>query len=321
MRATGKIALVFACLTVIAVSCFGWRAHQIRTHDAKRAAAIERYREQAVQGDPLAEALLARMCADGDGLPQDYRRALDLYRKSANQGSRAGEAGLGATYYYGRGVPVDYKTAFMWYSKAAAQGNPYAENATGIMLEHGNGTAQDYAQAASWYRKAAERDYPGGEYNLGRMYWYGRTFPQDRTEAYRWFRKAAAGGDEDARDFLSAGLSPICETALLVEFLGGLILVLGAFPIKTNSWNQPRQLSLSARNTALGAGGFCILTSAYSWYGYTHHLFRRLGAGVNAFTASRWVLDGAAILALVYILRSNKRNVKSPDEASVQTQT
>lgn len=304
MRAAGKIALVFACIASIALCWFGWRAYQNKARNAKRGAALERYREQVAQGDPLAEALLARMYSDGDGVQQDYQQALSLYRKSADQGSRAGEAGLGSMYFYGRGVPVDYTTAFMWYSKAAAQGNPYAENAVGIMLHHGAGTVQDDSQALNWFRKAADRRYANAEYNLGRMYWYGYGIPPDRSEAYRWIRKAADDGDEDAQRFLSMPLSTFAAIRLSVLFAFGLYCLSGF--VLTRRWQIVRAQERDS-TAFIAIGVLWVVFAAYSWYGYTHHLMRRPGAGMNAFTAGRWLMDAVVVVTLIYILRSEKK--------------
>jgi hypothetical protein len=308
MRAVGRIALLFGSVAVVAVGWYGVHTHETKIRAARRAAALERYREQAGHDDPTAEALLARMYSDGDGVSRDYTQALSLYRKSADQGSAAGEEGLGATYYYGRGVPVDYQASWNWYNKAAAQGNRYAENAVGTMLADGLGTTQDYGRALSWFRKAADRHYAGAEYNVGRMYYYGHGISKDRAEAYRWFDKAADDGDEDAQQFLSMGLSTISEIRLLILFAFGLYCVFG-FLLTSHRSQTNRAQETNLKITA-SIGVLCIFSATYAWYGYTHHLMRRLGVGINAFTIGRWLMDAAVVLSFIYIIRRpSKRQV------------
>jgi tetratricopeptide (TPR) repeat protein len=301
MRAVGTIALLFGSVAVVAVGWYGAQTLPAKYRASRRAAALEDYRQRVDHDDPTAEALLARMYSDGDGVPRDYAQALSLYRKSADQGSAAGEAGLGATYYYGRGVPVDYQASWNWYNRAAVQGNRYAQNAVGTMLADGLGTTRDYGQALNWFRKAADRHYARAEYNLGRMYYDGRGISEDRAEAYRWFDKAADDGDEDAQQFLSMGLSKPSEIRIGILFAFGLYCVLGIS--RTNHASQIGRAGATNLKIILATGLLCIFSAIYAWYGYTHHLMRRLGAGMNAFTTGRWVMDAAVLLLFIWIMR------------------
>jgi TPR repeat protein len=312
MRAAGKIALLFVFTVAIATGWFGWHMRRIKVRAAKRAEWLDQVRTKAEHGDPVAEAELGYLYENGKGVPLNYTTAFDWYWKSANQGSADGEGALGSMYYYGRGVPIDHTTAWNWYSKAAAQGNAYAENAAGILLHHGSGTTQDDAQALRWFQKAADQRYANGEYNLGRMYWYGYGALPNRSEAYRWIRRAADDGDEDAKLFLSLSLSRIHEITLLILFVFGLALMAN---LLTNYLVPKERRERTRRNSDLTIGGICVFSAAYSWYGYTHHLMRRIGAGMNAFTVIRWIIDAAVVLSLIYILRSEKRKQDEMDSA------
>ena len=311
MRVVGKIVLLTVCIVAIALGGFGWRIHRNKVRASQRTSWLERYRARAEHGEPIAEAEMGYLYENGKGVPLDYAKALGWYMKSADQGSADGEAALGSMYYYGRGVPANDAVAWRWYSKAAAQGNPYSENAAGIMLHHGTGTVQDDSQAFNWFRKAADQRYANAEYNLGRMYWYGYGVPPDRPEAYRWIRKAAADGDEDAKSFLSVPLSRVHEFTLLILCAFGLALIVN---FQTNYFIPKEQRKRDRRNSDFIIGGICVFAAAYSWYGYTHHLMRRLGAGVNAFTAGRWIIDAVVVVALIYILRSEKKQQDRDDQ-------
>ncbi len=65
-------------------------------------------------------------------------------------------------YYNGEGVPQDYAKALQWWHKAAEQGDAKAQHNLGLMYDYGLGVPQDYVQAHMWYNLAASR-YPLGE--------------------------------------------------------------------------------------------------------------------------------------------------------------
>ena len=63
---------------------------------------------------------------------------------------------LGLRYYKGQGVEQDYTRAVELFRKAAEQGNGYAMRLLGDCYRSGCGVEKDCAQAVEWYRKAAE---------------------------------------------------------------------------------------------------------------------------------------------------------------------
>jgi tetratricopeptide (TPR) repeat protein len=71
----------------------------------------------------FAQYFLARMYADGQGVPQDHKLAAEWYQKAAHQGVADAQYRLGSLYESGEGVPVDMEYAYGWYSVAAHLGN------------------------------------------------------------------------------------------------------------------------------------------------------------------------------------------------------
>jgi hypothetical protein len=57
----------------------------------------------------------------GDGVQQDYAKALEWFRRAAEQGDRDAQFYLGTLYERGDGVRQDYARAWAWLK--AAQGN------------------------------------------------------------------------------------------------------------------------------------------------------------------------------------------------------
>jgi uncharacterized protein len=69
----------------------------------------------------------------------DYETAMRLFRPLAEQGNADAQANLGFMYQNGQGVPQDDKRAIAWYRKAADQGNDYGQTNLGFMYESGRG--------------------------------------------------------------------------------------------------------------------------------------------------------------------------------------
>src|ERR1700722_18886576 len=71
---------------------------------------------------------LALHYENGEGVAQDYARALQLYCDAANHDDAVAFFNLGWMYANGRGVPRDDGIAVGWWQKAAAAGVPQAAN-------------------------------------------------------------------------------------------------------------------------------------------------------------------------------------------------
>ena len=64
---------------------------------------------------------------------------------------------LAQCYYEGDGVEQNYEKAVYWYTKAAKLGDADAQNNLGNCYQNGEGVEQDYEKAVHWYRKAAKQ--------------------------------------------------------------------------------------------------------------------------------------------------------------------
>lgn len=63
----------------------------------------------------------------GEGVPQDYQRAITLYCAAAKSGNTSAQYQLGWLYANGRGVSRDDAMAAAWFRLAAAKGDRYAQ--------------------------------------------------------------------------------------------------------------------------------------------------------------------------------------------------
>jgi hypothetical protein len=85
-------------------------------------------------GHPVAEWLMGNVYYAGQGVPQDYRRALDWFEKSAAQGFLPAYAPTAQLYEKGEGTPIDLGKAYMWYNIAIAA-LPYSVDRYGLVKQ------------------------------------------------------------------------------------------------------------------------------------------------------------------------------------------
>jgi len=138
---------------------------------------------------------LGEMYYAGEGIPQDYAKAVECWQKAADQGLADAQHKLGFMYNTGRGVPADYVKAVEWYQKAANQGYAKAQNNLGVMYANGKGVPTDYVKAVEWWEKAANQGIAEAQYVLGEVYATGRGVPKDDAIAIQWFQMTAVQGD------------------------------------------------------------------------------------------------------------------------------
>ena len=136
----------------------------------------------------------------GEGVEQDYEKAMEWYLKAAELGSSSAMKNIGLYYDDGKGVSQDYGKAMEWYLKAAELGNAGAMNNIGVLYEKGLGVEKDYSKAMEWYLKAAEKGDKYAMENIGYDYKNGRGVEQDYSKAMEWFKKAAENGKESAQE-------------------------------------------------------------------------------------------------------------------------
>ncbi|KAG0041839.1 hypothetical protein BGZ90_009630, partial [Linnemannia elongata] len=60
-------------------------------------------------------------------------------------------------YYDGQGVPQDYAKAMEWFCKAAEHGDGHAQYIIGLMYTYGQGVTKNDSEARKWFQKAADQ--------------------------------------------------------------------------------------------------------------------------------------------------------------------
>jgi len=148
---------------------------------------------QAKRGNIKAKVKLAEMYYSGNGVKQNYKKALKLYKKAAADGDTAAMRKLGDIYTSGLGAIRNYEEAFKWYESAAMGGDVLSARKLGELYLKGQGGD------------------PTAQFNLGEMYMKGNGLPRDYVLSYKWFNLSNAGGFRAAAaklDKLEAKMTP-----------------------------------------------------------------------------------------------------------------
>lgn len=126
---------------------------------------FDEIKKWAEQGSAKYQGKLALIYENGDGVPQDYKKALEWLKKSADQDYAISESWLGLKYYAGEGVRQDYKKSLEWLRKAVNHEDEprfEAEIIIGLMYELGQGVRRNKITAKEWYGKSCDNGYQDG---------------------------------------------------------------------------------------------------------------------------------------------------------------
>jgi TPR repeat protein len=145
--------------------------------------AIQVLKDDAENGIAEAQFVLASMYAKGQGVPQNYQKAMNwFYRLAERQATNKEEIKF---YYDWRKSNIPQVLKFL--ANDAEKGIAKAQNNLGMIYAHGKYVPKDDQQAIKWYRLAAEKGSFRAKYNLGEMYAKGRGVPKNEQRASKWF--------------------------------------------------------------------------------------------------------------------------------------
>jgi uncharacterized protein len=163
----------------LAVFRFGFTAYKQGYKDQ----AVEAYRYAAENGQIGARWKLARMYAEGDGVPRNDYEAFKFFSEIVRQdveigspdGPYVSDALVAMANYLRTGIdgsPVTANPAAAqdYYMRAAATyRNPVAQYEIGRMFMDGEGVRKNERQAGRWLQLAAEKGHAGAQATLGNM--------------------------------------------------------------------------------------------------------------------------------------------------------
>ena len=198
-------------------SCFylGYLMTQNET-DEDDAEAAAWYEKAIEKGMTEARFKLAVMYEEGQGVAQDYEKAISLYTQQADEPDAFAMMELGRIYENGEcGQKKDLEEALKWYKQAANHGAELPNNEGYVGCQRvlqamyelaedyrdgSNGAEKNEEEAIRYFKLLAEDESAGEDLvkksctSLGKML-ANNTTKEDDAEAVSWYEKAAEKGD------------------------------------------------------------------------------------------------------------------------------
>lgn len=112
LTASTSRALSFTTFLASFICCLWLCLVSVNAHAEQNEPTIQELTEEAEQGNPYAQLLLALRYDNGQGVPQDYKKAIYYATLAANQGYAEAQFNLGVMYANGQGVPQNYTQAY-----------------------------------------------------------------------------------------------------------------------------------------------------------------------------------------------------------------
>jgi len=126
----------------------------------------------------------------------------EVVRTMATFGYATAQAQLAQMYLDGEGVDPDTGEAIRWFREAGESGRLVAQFSVAVLLLE-PGPHHDPVEGLRWLRRAADGGYPDAHARIGEMYFTGRGVERDRVEAMRWMQGAAEAGDLESQNNLA----------------------------------------------------------------------------------------------------------------------
>lgn len=138
---------------------------------------------------------MGKRYATGQGVEQDWRKAVEWYRKAADQGQSDALCALGACYAEGLGVKRDIVRAVGFWEEAALQDHPRALWNLGEILARGlPGLEPDARRAALLCKRAAQAGFAPAQSTLAVLFAQAKKYDK----AVHWWTLAADQSDPEA---------------------------------------------------------------------------------------------------------------------------
>lgn len=164
--------------------------------------AIDYFMIAAEGGIVQAQRIISQEYISGNILDRDYEAARVWMEKAANTGDVQAQMILGRYYVSDFGYNDDQK-AFEWFEKAAEQGGAEAEYTVGGCYIHEIYVKKDPVIANQWFKKAAQKEHPKAMYELGVSYIDGRGISKDTEKGIQFLTAAAEKNSTDACELLA----------------------------------------------------------------------------------------------------------------------
>lgn len=217
-------------------------------------------------------SFLKCLCVYFEGLNNEQYDSLSNELKEiiskAVVGDKVAQKSLGYKYYYGEGLSQDYTKAIYWYKASATHAYPVALYNIGICYQQGTGVTQSYTEAFKWFLRAAEKGDADAQYNVGVYYKnskYG--IGVDYKESFRWLKEAIKQGNESAQNRIEDIYGDIALNGIMNDFIIniGTSEIFKSFKLLAEQGNQYGQYNLGLCYWR-GLGTECNRNEALKWY-------------------------------------------------------
>lgn len=160
--------------------------------------------EQAANSYYLkASIIVGKKYYSGDGVAQDYYKAVRYIKDAAFSGDAEGMYYYAWCFAFGQGVQRDSTKAELWAQRAIEKGSIEAYDLLGRMYVNGESVAENKGYGSYWYEKGAEKGNSSCQNSLGVMYETGDYFEKDVSRAIDYYISASNAGNQYAMDNLS----------------------------------------------------------------------------------------------------------------------
>ncbi len=157
---------------------------------APETAMADKSEVETVVGAPMPEFKDPR---PSDPVQREFDRLLQL----AELGDSNAQARIAWMYRNGEGVEKNDQLAFQWMKKSAEKGDSVAQDNLGVFYRDGIGTDMNKAEAVSWFRKSAIQGNPEGQGNLGQALIDGNGVERNYYLGYVWSGISAKSGKSE----------------------------------------------------------------------------------------------------------------------------
>lgn len=155
---------------------------------------IDQLMPMVQNGDRWAQYEMGLKYYHGNGVQQNYAKAVEMWKISADQNYKHSQSALGYCYEKGLGVEQDFTLAANYYEKAALQHQHSASLFIGKWYYHGINVPKLPNKAFGFLKDAAWGGISEGKYYLACCYMYGYGVQKDSAKAILWFNRAADSG-------------------------------------------------------------------------------------------------------------------------------
>lgn len=163
--------------------------------------------KKAEQGDAEAQLAYGRLLkTSGNGVDQDWTKAVEMLERSAKNGNADAQWELGLMYEYANHVVQDQARALELYRNSADAGNPIGLYLVAHCYQHGIVVDEDKVTSDSLYRQsfeqlialAPEEDIYVLNF-VGSAYFWGDGVEMDRTKAFGYYLTSAEKGNPETQ--------------------------------------------------------------------------------------------------------------------------